>query len=217
MSLFAAKAPTLGLGALPRVDLLPPSEVRRRETAARARAWAMAAVGALVVSASAVAGAFAFNMSAGVRLAAEQQRTQTLLASVAELADVSRALSLRSSLQALRADAMAGDLRWIAALDTIAETLPTGIRIVDYALIAGPVPDVALPDAAGLTGTVTVSSAAPIDLSSLTRTLRDVDAVQVTEVDELTSEADSGFEYRLRVQLDQSVYSGDFVADGADS
>jgi hypothetical protein len=214
MSLFAAKAPTLGLGALPRVDLLPPSEVRRRETAARARAWAMAAVGALVVSASAVAGAFAFNMSAGVRLAAEQQRTQTLLASVAELADVSRALSLRSSLQALRADAMAGDLRWIAALDTIAETLPTGIRIVDYALIAGPV---ALPDAAGLTGTVTVSSADALTFDEFTRLLRDAAGVQVTEVDELTSEADSGYGYRLRVQLDQSVYSGDFVADGADS
>ena len=119
MSLRTTRTPTLTIGTSPRVDLLPPSEVRRRETIARARTWATAAVGALLVTVVMVGGAFAYNLSADMRLATERARTQALLASIAELSDVSRALSLRGTLQGLRIDAMAGDLSWTAVVATV--------------------------------------------------------------------------------------------------
>ncbi|WP_396643752.1 hypothetical protein [Microbacterium sp.] len=218
MSLRTTRTPTLTIGTSPRVDLLPPSEVRRRETIARARTWATAAVGALLVTVVMVGGAFAYNLSADMRLATERARTQALLASIAELSDVSRALSLRGTLQGLRIDAMAGDLSWTAVVATVGSRLPAGVQITDYALVAGPVPDVATPDAPGASGTVTVTSAEPLSLVALVGTLRGSPGIQLTEVEELTGEdGAAGYEYRLRISVDQSVYTGDFAEGGAES
>ncbi len=218
MRLLAPRTPTLTIGASPRVDLLPPSEVRRRETRARARTWATAAVGALLVAVAAVGGAFAYNLSAHMRLATEQARTQQVLASIAELSDVSRALSLRGTLETLRTEAMAGDFSWAAVLATVESRLPAGVQIIDYALVAGPVPDAATPDAPGASGTVTVTSAEPLSLVSLVDTLRDAPEIQLTEVEEFISENDAArYEYRLRISVDQSVYTGDFAEEGAES
>jgi len=166
-------------------------------------------VGALAVSALAVGGAFAFNMTAGIRLASEQAATQDLLVGIAELSDVSQAMALRTELSTTADDATAGDLRWAAVLETVESHLPDGVVVTDYALTAGAVPDPAIEsaDTVGAMGTVTVASLAPVSLLSLTRTLRDADTVEWAEVDELFRDADDPlFEYRIRFAVDQSVY-----------
>jgi hypothetical protein len=210
MSLLTGRTPVLPLGALPRVDLLPPSEVRRRDMLSRARSWVYIGIGALAVAVLAVGAAFAYNMTATVRLALEQSRTQQILVGIAGLSDVSTALALRTELTRTGGEAMAGDLTWSEVIDIVDARLPPGTTIVDYDLLAGPVPEAAamVPPAPGATGTVTVASVQPLDFVTLTRRLRTIETVQVIEVDDLTSEDDDpGYKYRIRFTVDQSVYT----------
>lgn len=220
MSRFGSQPPVLPIGALPRVDLLPPSEMRRRDMMARARTWLYIGLGTLAVTLLTVGGAFAYKVTADVRLAFEQARTLQILGGIAELAEVSQAIALRTELSRTGSEAMAGDLEWAEVVGTIGERLPDGVSILDYALTAGPVPDVDADPAAatGAFGTVTVTSAQPLALVDLTRTLRGVETVQLTEVDELTSEDDKPlYEYRIRFSIDQSVYSGAFAPEAEEA
>jgi hypothetical protein len=217
MSLLTSRTPVLPLGALPRVDLLPPSEMRRRDMLSRARTWVYIGIAALAVAALAIGGAFAYNMAASLRLAAEQARTQQILVGIAELSEVSRALSLRSELSSTGETAMAGDIEWARVIGAVRGRLPPGVAISDYALAAGPIPagedDSAA--ASGAAGTITVRSLDPLALVNLTRQLRGLDAIRVTEVDELVREEDDPlFEYRIRFDIDQSVHTGAYALEG---
>jgi hypothetical protein len=216
MSMRTSRTPVLPLGALPRVDLLPPSELRRRDMLARARTWFYVGIGALAVALLAVGCAFAYNTAAAVRLGLEQARTQQILVGIADLSDVSRAISLRSELSRTGEVAMAGDLEWMRVVAVVGTRLPPGVSMIDYALVAGAVPeDGAEPSAAaGASGTITVTSIEPLGFVELSRRLRDVASVQLTEVDELTSEDDNGlYEYRIRFRIDQSVYTAPQVEE----
>ncbi|MDF2508542.1 MAG: hypothetical protein K0Q52_2401 [Microbacterium sp.] len=214
MSLLATRTPVLPLGALPRVDLLPPSERRRRDMLARARTWVFIGLGVLAVAVLAVGGAVAANIAASVRLAAEQTRTQQILVGIAELAHVSEALSTRSALEGMRVEAMAGDLEWVPVLELVAVNLPSGVVISEYALEAGPVPapDADPATASGVSGTVTFTSAAPVDFVQATRDLRAVPAVLSAEPEQLVS-AEGVFTYTVRLDIDQSVYTGAFAPE----
>lgn len=216
MSLFASRTPVLSVGALPRVELLPPSEIRRRDMLARARTWLFIGVACLAVSLLAVTGALAYRMAADIRLAAEQSRTQALLVGIAELSDVSAALSDRSSLEGMRRDAMSGDLEWSGVLQLVAAQLPAGVSITGYSLEAGPAP-VADGDpaaATGVSGSVTFTSPAPIDFVQVTRDVRSSAGMREADVEALTS-ADGVFTYTVHVDLDQSVYSGAYDEEEA--
>lgn len=216
MSLFASRTPVLSVGALPRVELLPPSEIRRRDMLARARTWLFIGVACLAVSLLAVTGALAYRMAADIRLAAEQSRTQALLVGIAELSDVSAALSDRSSLEGMRRDAMSGDLEWSGVLRLVAAQLPAGVSITGYSLEAGPAP-VADGDpaaATGVSGSVTFTSPAPIDFVQVTRDVRSSAGMREADVEALTS-ADGVFTYTVHVDLDQSVYSGAYDEEEA--
>jgi Tfp pilus assembly protein PilN len=215
MSLLTSRAPVLPLGALPRVDLLPPSEMRRRDMLSRARTWVYIGIAALAVAVLAVGGAWAYNMTTSLRLIAEQSRTQQILAGIAELSEVSRALSTRGALQGMRTEAMAGDLAWVPVLDLVAAHLPDGVVITEYALEAGPVPvDGADPTTAtGVSGTVTFTSPAAVDFVAATRELRSAEGMRGADLAELTS-AEGVFTYTVRVELDQSVYTGAFAPEG---
>jgi hypothetical protein len=214
MSLLATRTPVLPIGALPRVDLLPPSERRRRDMHARARTWVFIGLAVLAVAALAVGGAIAANLAASVRLASEQARTQQILVGIAGLSDVSEALSTRSALQSMRVEAMAGDLDWAPVLSLVAAHLPAGVVITEFALDAGAVPDAgADPTAAsGVSGTVTFTSTAPVDFVQATRDLRNVTAVRSAEPEQLVS-AEGVFTYTVRLDLDQTVYTGAFAPD----
>lgn len=216
MSLFASRTPVLSVGALPRVELLPPSEIRRRDMLARARTWLFIGVACLAVSLLAVTGALAFRMAADIRLAAEQSRTQALLVGIAELSDVSAALSDRSSLEGMRRDAMSGDLEWSGVLQLVAAQLPAGVSITGYSLEAGPAPvaDGDPATATGVSGSVTFTSPAPIDFVQVTRDVRSSAGMREADVEALTS-ADGVFTYTVHVDLDQSVYSGAYDEEEA--
>ncbi|WJL94332.1 hypothetical protein QSU92_10050 [Microbacterium sp. ET2] len=217
MSALSSRAPILPLGALPRVDLLPPSEVRRRDMLRQARRWVYVAVAAAAVAAVTIAGAFMYNVATSLRLGFEQTRTQQILGGIAELSEVSQALSTRGALQQLRGQAMGGDLAWGPVIDLVAERLPPGVSITGYALDAGPVPaaDVAPEDATGVSGTVTFVSPAAIDFVGTTRELRSAPGMRDADLAELTS-ADGIFTYRVRVDVDQTVYTGAFAPDEED-
>jgi Tfp pilus assembly protein PilN len=214
MSLLTSRAPVLPLGSLPRVDLLPPSEMRRRDMLSRARTWVYIGIAVLAVALLAVGGAFAYNMAASLRLAAEQARTQQILSGIAELSEVSRALSTRRELETMRTDAMAGDLEWGRVLDLVAEHLPGGVVITEYSLDAGPVPvaDADPATATGVSGTVTFTTPTAVDLVAATRDLRSATGMRSADLAELTS-AEGVFTYTVRVELDQSVYTGAFAPE----
>ncbi len=212
MSLLTPRAPVLPIGALPHVDLLPPSERRRRDTMSRARTWVVVGIGALAVAALAIGGAAASNVAASLRLSVEQSRTTQILEGIAELSDVSAALSARLALTTMRRDAMSGDIAWSPALAMLAARLPAGVVITQYALDAGPAP-VADSDpaaATGLSGTVTFTSTVPVDFVQTTRDLRTLSAVRSAEPEQLVS-ADGVFTYTVRLELDQSVYTGAYL------
>lgn len=214
MTFLSARSPVLPLGAPPRVDLLPPSERRRREIRARARSWVFVGLGALVVAGLLIGGAAAANIAASVRLATEQTRTQQILGGIAELADVSAALATRSELQSMRARAMAGDLSWVTVLELVADNLPAGVVISEYALEAGAVPtDGTDPaTASGVSGSVTFTSAVPVDFVQATRDLRAVTAVRSAEPESLVF-TDGLFTYTVHLDLDQTVYTGAYAPE----
>jgi hypothetical protein len=194
--------------------------MRRRDMMARARIWLFIGLGTLAVALLAVGGAVAYNVTATVRLGFEQGRTQQILVGIAELSEVSQAIALRTELSRMGSEAMAGDLEWNAVIGTIEERLPDGVSIIDYALVAGPVPvpegDPAV--ATGAFGTVTVTSAQPLAFVDLTRALRGVETVHITEVDEL-NRVDEGplYEYRIAFTIDQTVYTGAFAPEGSEA
>ena len=187
MNVRRTRQPVLPIGSLPRVDLLPPSEMRRRDMLARARAWMVVGIAAVAVSALLVGGAAAYHVASSVRLGLEQARTQQILTGIAELSEVSEALATRGDLQALRADAMAGDLEWTPAVALITSHLPAGVTITGFSLDAG---------------------AAPVAGSDPTS----APAVIAADLESLTA-ADGVFTYTLRIALDQSVYTGAFTAE----
>lgn len=207
MSLLASRTPALQVGALPRVDLLPPSEVRRRDVRAQARIWVWVAFGAIVVAVVAVGAAFALNMAATLRLASEQSRTLQIMSGIAELSDVSTALSTRTELEGLGESAMSGDLEWRAALDLVAAHLPAGVTITEFALDAGaaPVADADPTAAVGLSGTVTFTSTAPLEFVDATRELRSAEGMLTAELDDYTS-SEGTHTYRVAIEIDQSIY-----------
>jgi hypothetical protein len=214
MSLLASRTPVLPIGALPRVDLLPPSEMRRRDMLARARTWVYVGVGALALAVLLVGGAFAYNLAASLQLAGEQARTQRILSGIAELSDVSAAISVRRELEGMRQEAMAGDLAWTPVVDLVEAHMPAGVVITEYALDAGtvPVPDADPADANGVSGTVTFTSPAVVDFVAATRDLRGAEGVRSAELESLTA-AEGVFTYTIRVEIDQSVYTGDFAPE----
>ncbi|WP_438352118.1 hypothetical protein [Microbacterium sp. CJ88] len=210
--LTTARTPTVQIGSLPRVDLLPPSEVQHREVIARARLWVWLCVGATVVAAVAIGATFALNVAATMRLASEQSRTLQIISGIAALSDVSADISTRSELEAMRQSAMGGDLAWTPVVALVASHLPAGVTITGYTLDAGPVP---LPggkpaDATGVSGTVTFTSTAPVDFVAATREVRTAAGIRSAEVGDFTS-AQGVFTYTVRVVLDQSVYTGAFA------
>ncbi|UJP10276.1 pilus assembly protein PilM [Microbacterium sp. KUDC0406] len=205
--------PRPAAGRRPRVNLLPASELERRTNTATARRWAGIVLIAVAVVAALVVGLQGMHLLASARLASEQNTTQQLTMQMAQLAPVSQSLSARSAIETQRTEAMSGDLAWRPVLDTLASGIPAGSSITGYALTAGPAPAGDDPAATpGVSGTVTLSSATPIDLVSATAKLRTLEPVMSVDVQVLTRDEDV-FTYTVTVVLDQTVYTGDFAPE----
>lgn len=202
-------------GGLPRANLLPRSEVQRREVRRLARSWVGIGIGALVLTVVLIGAAFAYNMQAALRLTAANAQTQQVIAGIAELAPVSKAVADRTEISSLIEQSMGGDIEWRTAVMTVASALPAGVEVTDYSLAAGTLPTGDDPTTAvGAAGTFTVISSEPLSLVDSTRALRAVDAVTAVSVQSL-AEADGVFTYTIEVELDQSIYSGDYAPEPA--
>lgn len=200
----------------PRVNLMPRTEVARRERDKLVRLWVWIVLGAIVVALLIIAGAFAFKFFSDQRLVAAQAQTNALLTEIASLSEVSGALATESELTEFRADAAASDLAWAPVADTIAATLPPDTTITGIDFAVGGVPQGDDPTVeAGLVGTVTFDSPTPIDIVPLIRSLRAVDGVLYADGQSVTSSqvSEGTYSYVLDVEFDQSVYSNQYAAE----
>ena len=208
MSSYAAS-----IGGVPRVNLMPRSEIAKRERDKLTRGWMWGVLAAIVVALMIIAAGFALKWTADQRLAAEQAKSNALLGELAALSDVSNALATEDELIAFRAEAMASDMAWSPILDAIATTLPSGAALTGFELVSGGVPQGEDPAAeVGLTGTISLASSDPIDIVRTVRTLRDVPGVMLADGQSVTSSAvtDGAYAYVLTITLDQSIYSGEY-------
>ena len=200
-----------------RVNLMPRSEVARRERDALVRRWVWIALGAVIVALLIIAGAFAFKFVAEQGLAAEQARTDVPLTEITSLSEVSQALATESELIDLRSDAMASDLAWSPVIAGVNGILPPGTTLTGFDLTVGGAPlgdDPSLEQ--GLVGTMTIDSPTPLDIVAIIRSLRGVEGVLFADGQSVTSSQQTveRFTYLLDVQFDQSVYSNLYAARG---
>jgi hypothetical protein len=200
----------------PRVNLMPRSEVARRERDKLVHLWVWVVLGAIVVALLIIAGSFAFKFFADQRLAAEQAQTNALLTEIASLSDVSQALATESELTGFRADAMASDLAWTPVIAKVTGILPADATLTGFDLAVGGAPQGDDPTAeAGVTGTISVDSPTPLDIVAIIRSLRTVDGVLYADGQSVTSSSVSAdrFAYQLDVVFDQSVYSNQYATE----
>lgn len=203
------------ISVLPRINLMPRSEIARREREQLVRKWVWAVMGALVIALLLVAASFWLKWLADQRLAAEQARTNQLITEIASLSEVSQALATQSELSAFRTEAMASDLAWTPVITKVVGTLPADTTVTGFNLEVGGVPQTDDPASeVGLVGTLTFDSPTPLDIVPIIRSLRSVEGVLFADGRSLIGDTTTGrFAYQLDVQFDQSIYSGDFAAD----
>ncbi|MFB8147399.1 hypothetical protein ACFC1W_11715 [Microbacterium sp. NPDC056003] len=211
-----AKTAAIAIGGTPFVNLIPPSETARRQSARLLRRWILALVAVILVVAAATAGVFWLQLTAAQRFAVESLRTQTLLSQMAALSDVQAQLDLQSELAAFRSGAMATDMRYGGLVNAIGGVLPGGSVIAGFSIAPGGMPQGDDPTLeVGATGTVTVASPAPQLVVPIVRNVRALPGV--LEADGWEVEAtESGYEYELRVVFDQSVYTGAYNEEAAE-
>lgn len=218
---MARSAVASQLGA-PRVNLLPPSEVARRENEALAGRWIWIGISAVIISALLIGGAWVWNQFAQQQLAAEQNRTATLIQQISGLSEVSGALATDRELRAYLSEAMGSDISWREVRTTVESALPSGVTLIGFQLTPGAPAPAKLSDddaaaAAGLTGTVTLDSPNTLDIASIAERLRTVGAVMLSDANTLTqSNAEQGhYIYTIDVAFDQRIYTERFAAEGA--
>lgn len=211
---MSSAVPAIPVGGVPRVNLIPRSELERRERVATARRWGWAAVGTLAVALMLIAGALAISLLADQRLAAEQARTNTLLAELGGLADVSSALGAENDLLDFRADAAGSDFVWADVMRSLQGALPAGVEVIGFDLLAGGVPQGDDPTAeVGLVGSLTLSSPNAIDIADTVRAMRALESVAEADGELVTTSQQSVgvYTYEIVVAFDQSIYSNRFA------
>jgi len=214
---------TAALSAIPRVNLLPPSEVSRREREKLAGKWIWAGIGAVILAAVLVAGAWLWNQFAQLQLAAEQARTTTLIQQIGALSEVSGAIAAEKELHGYLAEAMGSDLVWQDIRTRVESVLPGDVQLVGFDLTPGAPATTKLSEdeavsAAGLSGTITLDSPNTIDIATIAANLRKVGAIMLSDANALAEStiAEGRFTYTIDVVFDQSIYTGRFAADPAE-
>lgn len=151
------------LGALPKVDLLPP-EVQQAKALRQFQAGAACAV----VAAAAIIGALWWQQhghvaSAHRDLAAAQGQQTELQQSADGLATVSSTYAQIAAAKATIATALGGEVRWSGYLNSLSETVPAGVWMTSMAVTASTANGTAAPAAAAGAAT-----AGPAPLATIT-------------------------------------------------
>jgi hypothetical protein len=231
-----ARAAAVAIGGIPRVNLLPKSELDRRARELLVGVWARIVIATMMFTLALIGGAFAWSQIVQQGLDAEQVRTTTLLGKIGGLADVSQTLQTEHDLIAYRGQAMGADLAWAGILGKIRGALPVDVTLTGFDFTPGAAPDPTAAkvtraateaDAAkqaadapvGLTGTITVSSPTPREMAPYVRALRDVEGIVSADANAATtSDAALGsYVYTIDVTFDQTVYSNRYTASEGDT
>ena len=201
---------------VPRVNLLPRTEVIRRERDRLVRLWIWIVLAAVIVALLIIAGAFAFKFFADQRLVAEQARSDALLTEIASLSEVSQALGTEAELTDFRAEAMVSDLAWTPVIAKITGVLPPGTTLTGYDLTVGGAPQSDDPTLEqGVVGTVSIDSPTPLDIVAVIRALRDIEGVLYADGQSVTSSTvtQGWYSYLLNAEFDQTVYSEQYATE----
>ncbi len=205
----------LAVGGPPRVNLMPRTAIERRERAALLRRWGWGATAALLVVALVSGGAYYLHVSAQQRLDAENTRTTALLEQVAALQVISGKLSLQTELAEFRAQAMGTEVDWGDLIAAVQRALPEGVAYSAFELSPGGLAqgdDPALE--IGAQGEIELSSLSPWDIVDLTRAVRAVPGILAVDGwGQNYDKQDDVYRHLLRVQVDQSFYTGAYVAE----
>lgn len=217
MAARRAAVPALVTGAIPRVNLMPRAAIERRERSVLLRRWGWGLASALLVVAVVSAGAFTLQAAAQVRLALEQARTSDLLTQVGALQSVGAKVALQTELTEFRAKAMGTDLAWTEVVTAIEGVLPADVTVIEYSLSPGGLPQAEVDPAAlaGVQGTMALTGPTPIDIVALIRDVRAIPGVLIADGWAQTQAGD-GYRYDLRVEFDQSVYTGSYAPEVAE-
>lgn len=200
----------------PRVNLMPRSEVARRDRDKLVRLWVWIVFGAVIIAFLIIGGAFAVKYFADQRLAAEQAHTNALLIEIASLSDVSQALATEAELTDFRAEAMETDLVWTPVIAEIIGVLPSGAALTGMDFVVGGAQASEDPTIEpGLSGQVTVESPTPLDIVTIIRSLRGVEAILYADGQALTlgQVSEGSYAYVLNVEFDQTVYSNQYATE----
>lgn len=211
------KLPPSQVGQPPRVNLLPASEVGRRERRRLVRNWLLGIVATLAVLTVAVVAAFGVRMAADLRLAAELQRTEELTIEQTKYTEVAQNVAARSELGDYRSQALSNDLAWAALYSDITAVLPGGVSVRHYDLTAGaaPVADADPKLTPGVSGTITCRSTDAADQRAAVVALRRIDGALAVDAGKLSwVEADNTYEFDISFVASQSRYTGRFAATG---
>ncbi|MCA0250949.1 MAG: hypothetical protein LCH76_01390 [Actinobacteria bacterium] len=211
------KGSGLVLAGVPRVNLLPPSEIQRRAAGALVRRWVAGLVATALVVSGLVAAAYWQRSIAAAQLAAEQARTMELNGELASLSHISQALATRTELTDLRAQAMGNDLEWRGLFTDLVRTLPAGTTLTGFELTTGanPVADADQASGVGLIGRLTVRTDDPADQNRMVDQLRALSITLAADAGSLTSvDDDKGFDFIVEVVVNQAHYSGDHLPEG---
>ncbi|HOC14275.1 MAG TPA: hypothetical protein PLL50_08570 [Propionicimonas sp.] len=217
LNIRPTKLPPAQAGKAPRVNLMPASEVARRERRVLLRNWMLGLFATLAGLGLGVGAMLGVRMGAELRLAEENQRTEQLTIALAGYADVTKSLADRSALGDFRGSAAANDLPWTELYGDISGALPGGVTVRGFDLHPGaaPMADADPATAAGLTGTITCRSTDPGDQRRMVTALRKIPgalAVDAGKLDYL--ETDATYEYVITFVADQTRYTGRFAPEG---
>ncbi|MET0811887.1 MAG: hypothetical protein ABWY03_02460 [Microbacterium sp.] len=217
---MAAKKPVLAFGGAASVNLLPAVETQRRERLELTRKWAAAAIGSVAVTLVIIVIAFGVNWLATQNLAAQQARTNELLAERAAFAEVSQAITTTQGIEAFRADAMARDFAWAPLYDDVASRLPEGVTIVESSMVprADPALAAGVPvESVGASGTISFTAASPSAQALTVEALRDLPGLISVDAGALFAQGESGVEFVVALVYDTTIFSGAYALEGAEN
>ena len=201
------------LSGVPRVNLLPLSEVERRATRTLLKGWVIGALATAVIASGIVGAANWMRAVADSELAAEEDRTLELNTRLAEFSDVSRALAERGDLASYRTVAAGNDVGWREFLRTLLAAVPADSELRDFNLTVGanPAEGADPATAVGVIGRLTLATTDARDVARMVAKLRELDITLAADTGSLSSAGEDGYTYTVDVVVNQGPYSGRFA------
>ena len=214
----AVSAAGLVVVGIPRIDLLP-QEVHARLRSRTLRRGLGVLVVAVVVAAGAGSALAVFNAAASAgALAAEQARTQDLLAQQVEFVEVTQLANAKAGIEQARLVGSSTEILWPAYVEAIRATLPPGADLGELTVTASSpitlVAQPALPLQLPRVATVQLTVTAP-DLATISAWISRLPGLPGFADATLTSieRTDTNVKANVIINVTEAAYANRFVED----